>query len=245
MNQENKSQMFKSSFVIGVAIIISAIIGAYSFYSIKAMDDSVSVTGSAKKSVVSDQASWSLSFMRVVTLDTTKDGYSEMNSDLNTVKSFFTKNGFNESDLTISPVLMNEVYDGNTQSTVKKYNLSQSITVSSSDVNKIDALTKSKDLQAVVQSGVILNTQSPQYTYSKLSELKVSLLPDALTDAKARAEAIVKLAGGSVGKIKSAGSGVVQILSPGSSDVSDYGSYDTSSINKDVMVTVRASFQIK
>lgn len=235
--------MFKSSFVIGIAILLSAVVGAYAFYSIKAMDDAVVVTGSARKSVVSDQVKWSVNFMRPVTLDTVKDGYSKMDEDLKIVKAFFAKNGFNEADLTVTPVLMNEVYENNSNSTVKKYNLIETISISSTDVKKVDLM--SKGVQDLVLSGVIINPQTPEYYYSKLQELKVSLLPEALSDAKARAGAIVKLAGSSVGKIKSAGAGVVQVLSPGSSDVSDYGSYDTTSINKDVMVTVKASFQIK
>jgi len=243
MNTENKPQMFKSSFVIGIAILLSAVVGAYSFYSIKAMDDAVAVTGSARKSVVSDQAKWSVNFMRPVTLDTVKDGYGKMDDDLKIVKAFFTKNGFSEADLTITPILMNEVYESNPSTPGKKYNLAQTISISSNDVKKVDLM--SKNVQELVLGGVIINPQTPEYYYSGLQELKVSLLPEALSDAKARAGAIVKLAGSSVGKIKSAGAGVVQVLSPGSSDVSDYGSYDTSSINKDVMVTVKASFQIK
>jgi hypothetical protein len=37
----------------------------------------------------------------------------------------------------------------------------------------------------------------------------------------------------------------VQVLAPNSEDVNDYGTYDTSSINKEIMVTVKASFEIK
>jgi hypothetical protein len=243
MNKENNFQIFKSSFVIGIAILLSAMVGAYSFYSIKAMDDSVTVTGSARKSVVSDQAKWSVNFMRPVTLDTVKDGYTKMDSDLKIVTAFFIKNGFTEADLKITPVLMNEVYENNPNSSVKKYNLIQTISVSSGDVKKIDLM--SKGVRDLVLSGVVISPQNPEYYFSGLQDIKVSLLPEALKDAKARADAIVKLAGSSVGKIKSAGAGVVQVMSSGTNDVSDYGSYDTSTIEKDVMVTVKASFQIK
>lgn len=243
MNTENKSQMFKSSFVLGIALFLSSIVGVYAFYSIKAMDDVVTVTGSAKKSVVADQVIWSVNFMRPVTLDVVKDGYSKMDNDLKLVKDFFVKNGFKESDLVVSSVSMEEVYENNSNSSVKKYKLLQTVTVKSGDVAKIDLMSKS--IQDLVASGVIVNPQSPQYYYSSLQDLKVSLLPEAIKDAKLRATAIVGLSGDSVGKIKSAGAGVVQVMSAGSTDVSDYGSYDTSSINKDVMVTVRASFMIK
>ncbi len=39
--------------------------------------------------------------------------------------------------------------------------------------------------------------------------------------------------------------GVVQVLSEGSIDVSDYGTYDTSKIDKEVMITVKTTFGLK
>ncbi len=74
--------------------------------------------------------------------------------------------------------------------------------------------------------------------------MRVALLPDAIADAKARAESIATAGGNKIGSIKSASSGVVQVLSANSVEVSDYGSYDTSKIEKEIMVTVKASFAI-
>ncbi len=84
-----------------------------------------------------------------------------------------------------------------------------------------------------------------EYYYSKLPDLRVSLLSDAVKDAKARAEQIAQGTGRGIGNVLSASNGVVQVISPNSVDVSDYGSYDTSSIEKDVMVTIKASFRLK
>jgi hypothetical protein len=35
------------------------------------------------------------------------------------------------------------------------------------------------------------------------------------------------------------------VLAPNSIDVSDYGQYDTSSVEKEVMITVRTTFQVQ
>jgi hypothetical protein len=48
-----------------------------------------------------------------------------------------------------------------------------------------------------------------------------------------------------VGRLKSASSGVVQVLAPNSIDVSDYGSYDLQTIDKEVMLTARAVFFVR
>jgi hypothetical protein len=76
-------------------------------------------------------------------------------------------------------------------------------------------------------------------------EARVSLLPDALADAKARATKIAESSGARIGKLRSASQGVVQVIQANSTDVSDYGYYDTSTKEKEIMVTVKASFTVK
>jgi hypothetical protein len=75
--------------------------------------------------------------------------------------------------------------------------------------------------------------------------LRVSLLGEAVKDAEARAKIIAQSGHRNLGVLTTASMGVVQVLTPNSTDVSDYGSYDTSSQNKEVMITVRATFKVK
>jgi hypothetical protein len=131
----------------------------------------------------------------------------------------------------------------NDNSGLRDYNLSQFIEVRSSDVLKIKALAKSSE--SLAASGVLFSSGQVEYYYSKLPELRVSLLPAALKDARDRASAIAQNTGATVGAAKTVSMGVVQVLSADSVDVSDYGSYDTSKIDKDVMITVKAAFQLK
>jgi hypothetical protein len=136
---------------------------------------------------------------------------------------------------------MNEVYQQN-QTAEKLYTLSQTFTVQSNDVNKLtDA---SKNISSIV-GRVIFSSLSLEYYYSKLPEARIQLLSQAIADAKARATELAKNSGSKVGSLKSASSGVVQVQSLNSTDVSDYGSYDTSQIEKQVTVTVKASFSLK
>jgi hypothetical protein len=66
-----------------------------------------------------------------------------------------------------------------------------------------------------------------------------------MKDAQKRAESIVRSTGKKVGSVQSASMGVVQVLQPNSTDISDYGNYDTSTVEKDVMITVKASFSVR
>jgi hypothetical protein len=93
--------------------------------------------------------------------------------------------------------------------------------------------------------GIFLSVMQPQYYISNLPELRVQLVGEAVKDAKARASSIAESAGQSVGRLQSAASGVVQVMAPNSIDIADYGSYDTSTIEKQVMVTTKAVFIVR
>jgi len=67
----------------------------------------------------------------------------------------------------------------------------------------------------------------------------------ATNDAKLRAQKIAEQAGTEIGDLKSASMGVFQITAPYSTEVSDYGMYDTSTIDKQITAIVKASFEIK
>jgi len=240
MENNNKNYVL-FGLILGLSIIVSAGLGSFTFFKLRSMDY-ISSTGSAKKAVLSDKVKWSSSITRLVKISTIKEGYTKLDTDLKEVKGFLVSSGIAESSIDISPISMNEIYDQN-QSVEKNYNLIQNITVQSADVQKISDLAK--NTTSLINKGVIFSTNSLEYYYSKLPETRVELLANAVQDAQARAGQLAKAGGKTIGVLKSASSGVVQVMAPNSIEVSDYGMYDTSSINKEIMVTVKASFEIK
>lgn len=241
-NNNNLLLWLNTKFVLGLCIIASAALGAFVFYQARALDNSLSVTGSATKNVVSDHVKWVSSISRITKLSTLKTSYATMANDLKSVQEFLKTNGIAEADIVISPISMNENYDQN-YTPEKTYTLRQTVEVNSSDVNKVTDLAK--HIQPLVDQGIIFATDFLEYTYTKLSAERVAMLGLAVQDAKARASMLAESSGKKIGKLKSASSGVVQVLSENSLDVSDYGSYDTSKVNKTIMVTVKAAFTLK
>lgn len=229
-------------FILGGSFLIAALIGAVTVFRLRALNDVVSVTGSAKMEVTADQAKWTTQIMRTVRTSSLKGGYSQLSQDLVQTKQFLTKQGIAEDTVTISPVSMNEVYQQD-QGAEKIYSLSQTIEVQSNDVAKLKAA--SDQGSELIDKGVIFSTLALEYYYSKLPEARIALLSQAIDDAKARAGELAKNSGKKVGSLKSASSGVVQVQSRNSTDVSDYGSYDTSKIDKQITVSVKAAFSLK
>lgn len=232
----------KSASILGIAIIIGAVCWSYSFYQVRALDNTLSVTGSAKKTVQSDSVKWVGSITRNIYISDIKSGYTNIDKDLKIFRSFLKNKGIQDDEITISPVFMEYVYKGN-DGGPQEYTLRQTITVNSKDVPRITDV--SKNIGEIINQGVVFSTGSLEYYYSGLPELRVALLGDALRDAKARADQIAGATGKKVGNLRAASSGVVQVLAPNSIEVSDYGQYDTQSIEKEIMVTVRGSFTLK
>ncbi|MFA5431549.1 MAG: SIMPL domain-containing protein [Candidatus Paceibacterota bacterium] len=239
-----EKSLIKTSLILGIFLVIGVSIISYSLYQIKAADNFLSVTGSAKQAVLADIVKWNGSFSRTVNSSSLKIGYAQMKADEAIISKFLKDNGITDAELTISPISMQEQYNYNkTSSTPTEYSLVQSVAVQSIDIQKIKNI--SKNTQTVIDQGVIFSAFSPEYYYSRLPEMRVNLLPEAMKDAQARAESIAKSTGKKIGTLKSASMGVVQVVQPNSIDISDYGNYDVSTVEKEIMITVKASFSLK
>jgi hypothetical protein len=241
--ENNNKNLVGLGIILGLSLLISTGLASFTFYKLRSTDY-ISTTGSATQEYTSDSVKWTSTITRTVTLATVKDGYTKMASDLAAVKSFLSTNGIPDTSIDIAPIYMNEIYDNNSNQANKNYNLTQNITVNSSDVEKIADLSKNTN-SLVVDQGILFSTVSVEYYYSKLPDVRIALLSDAIADAKARAIKLAEAGGKKIGALQSATNGVVQVMAPNSSNTSDYGTYDTSSIEKNIMVTVKTTFELK
>jgi hypothetical protein len=228
--------------ILGVALVLAVVVGGV-FYTTKTVGShTLTVTGSAKMPVTADNVIWRSNISRNVGVGEIKEGYAQLAADLKAVQAFLSKNGIDEKSITISTVSLNQEYS-QYASDPKRYSLMQNIEINSTDVEKVTDIAKHVD--ALVNQGIFFQSYGLEYYYSKLADARVSLLTDAITDARARAQAMARSSHQSVGKLQSASSGVVQVLSQGAVDNGDYGQYDTSKIEKEISVTVRATFTIR
>lgn len=244
--------------ILGLCLIISSIIGGYAFYKGKSLNAvNLSVTGSAEKIVISDTVKWTSNFSRNVDSEGLKSGSMQMKNDLQTLNEYFLKNGVEEKELTINPVTIaplcesqnNVMYDkfGNQtcgNGKTSGYTLQQTVIIESSKVKEVTDLSKNASNFLVAQ-GLIFSSQGLEYFYNKLADVKLELIDEATKNAKERARRIAESTGSKIGKLISASTGVIQVTSKNSIDVSDYGIYDTSSIEKKVTAVVKSSFTLR
>ena len=123
------------------------------------------------------------------------------------------------------------------------YRFTQEVTISGADVDKISFIAdKSTEL---VLEGIYFTSQQPQYLYTKLDDLKITMLAEATNDAKIRAEQIAKTGGNKIKGIKSAQQGVFQITPQYSTDIYDYGMNDTYSKVKTIKSVITVTYNLE
>lgn len=206
--------------------------------------EGISVTGSAYETVTSDYGK--VSFDLDIKAKTKALAHKKLKQQLPVVKKYLEDKQVDNVNIKVSSGYYTYKYNnvtGNYTNEVDEYRLSQPIEVTSKDVNKLKDLAL--DLQNLIDQGIDTSAISVEYYYSKLSDLKVKLLQAATDDAKERAAAMLKATHNRVGKIQSVKMGVFQITEPDSTNVSDMGINDTSTIEKKVTAVANVVFKIK
>jgi hypothetical protein len=229
-----------ASVIIGTSILAGGLV------KFKALEQSkLAVTGYAETLVQSDIAEWTLT---VSAFDSSKaQAYKKLNHDLATLKNVLNTNGIPPSDLNENTLYVTPNYtknlNGYDTTVLAGYTLSKAVVV---HTTKLDAVqSTAKTLERLVGNGLGVDVTAPQYLFSKLDSLKLNLIAKATKNAKDRATTMAKVTGNEVGSLLSATSGVFQITPPNSTDVSDYGQYDTTTRQKKVTSVVNVTFSIQ
>lgn len=233
--------------IIGIcAVIAFALVSNAYKYRSKTMETIV-VTGLAEKDFNSDLIVWSGTYARK-SFDL-KDAYSTLKNDENAIRSYLHKKGIAAGNMQFSSVMINKEFSQQTNANGQYmsqeftgYNLMQTVTIESSEVDKVDKI--SREVAELIQSGIEFNSNPPMFYNTKLNEVKMELLGKASADARARAETIAKNAGSSLGELKKATMGVFQITGKNSNEAYSYGgAFNTSNKYKTGSITIKMEFE--
>ena len=243
MNGE-KNYWFNGGVALAVGIVLASLIFGWFFANSRKGDDAITVTGSAKRRISSDLVVWSAGVSYQA--PQLADAYRQLAESVPRIKEYLISKGIPESQMTVSSIASTAQKrrdsDGNETSEIIGYSLSQQIEVRSPDVQKISLVAR--EATELINQGILIESKAPQYYYTQIGDLKIEMLGEAAKDAKERAARIASSTGNSIGSVRSAKMGVLQITAADSTDVSDYGVYDTSTIEKDMTAVVNVSFAV-
>jgi hypothetical protein len=201
----------------------------------------ITVTGSARKSVMSDLAIWRGTFS--VEHAELLEAQRRLKEDRVKVEAFL--NARQIEPYAIQPIHISEIRSrGNEQENrVVAYRLGQTVEIQSTDVDQLNSLgTEAGEL---VELGVAFVPHPPEFIYTRIAEAKLEMLAEATADAKARAEQMAQQGDRKIKQLRSARMGVFQITTPHSTETSWDGINDKTTIEKAIMSTVSASFLLE
>ncbi|HEX6279093.1 MAG TPA: SIMPL domain-containing protein [Pyrinomonadaceae bacterium] len=245
MSIDKINEFFRGGSALAIGLIVSSMILSWAYTGSKKSEEAITVTGSAKKRIKSDLVVWNAGAS--VQGTQLSEAYKQIAEQTPQVKKYLLDKGIPEDQITVSAIstvpLKKQVTYGEEQSSeIVGYELRQEVTVTSNEVDKIAQIAR--ESTELINQGILLRSEAPKFYYTKLGDLKIEMLGEAAKDAKARADRIAESTGSSIGSIRSARMGVMQITAPESTEVSDYGIFDTGTIEKDVTAVVNVSFAV-
>jgi hypothetical protein len=243
---------------LAAAVVWSTWILADTYHSIKVkpVERTIRVTGSAQKRIVSDLIEWSAT-LEATAPDRTA-AYKTLRGYTDRTIEFLKGQGIKPEEIQPQSAGFEEVVETSEElkmlpgmkepikiekKTPKGFKTTQVIVVRSTDVARIEKA--SREVTSLLEEGVSITSEAPEYFYTRLGELKVEMLAAAGKDARARADNILKNTGGAkVGRLIAADMGIININPANSTETSEEGNNDRTSLEKDIITIVHANFAL-
>lgn len=234
--------------VIGVSILTSTLVASRAYENrakhAAAQAAQISVRGSARQRITSDLATWTIG----VRSEGAEQGaaFESIETATRRVADFLTQQGFAKDEVELAAI-DTRVYrksddKGKETREIAGVGMDRQFVVSSRDVAKV--AKASAAVTELLKDGVQVVSYRPSFLYTKLPDLRITIAGEAAKDARARADEIAGKSGARVTDVRSLYTAPIQVTQPNSTDVSGSGSYDTATIEKDVFVSVTATYGI-
>ena len=203
-------------------------------------DRFVTVKGLAEREVTADLAIWPLSVS--ATGDDLGQVQAKIDGDLLAISNFLKDRGFSAEEVQPQRVqvtdLLAQTYRQEGAGD-NRYIIQQTITVRTANVSLVDQI--SREVGELVKRGVVLSDGSgPTYLFTKLNEVKPSMIAEAMANARAGAEQFATDSNSSVGGIRRANQGVFVILPRDETE----GVWEPTQLNKKVRVVATIDYYL-
>ena len=213
-------------------------------------EKSITVKGVAEKAVTADIATFDCSVS--VKGDTREAGYAALDKAKKILCLKLDKLGFERSMRTDENISCEEMYrtvttkehgKETTNTYFDHYKMTYSLKIRTGNVQLVaDNILKIHEL---VLHKLNVSVGTPKYFITNPEQYKLELVNAASASAAARAETAVRQSKSSFGHLLEARQGVIQITAPASNDTSDYGVYDTASVQKVIRLVMTMKFSLK
>jgi hypothetical protein len=227
--------------ILSAGIIMASLLFGIFFYAARTGTESISSVGAATMPFEADIVKWQLTISCRTAPDDSKAGYRLIKQSADKLLGLFGKKGVQDDEIAVQPV--NSYAERDRDGIVTGQVFTQTISVTTSSLDTIQQMALNP--LEISEQGITIQNSNLSYLSSDIDRLKLDLLAEAAENARLRAQQIATGLGKSVGAATSLRAGVFQIREPYSTDVSAYGIYNTATRNKEITVTVHASFTLE
>lgn len=238
--------------IIGICILAGLAVGGYFIGKgsarFKSETRTVTVKGLVERDVKADKAVWVLNFRRAG--DDLKEVNARISTDRETTYAFLKTKGFKDEEILRQPTRTIDKFAREYGQANEKfrYFVTGSLVVTTQNVELVTKVLGTTE--ELLQSGVVLDgqqdggTANPRYIVSSFNDLRPKLLADATKNARATAQQFASDSGTTVGRIRSANQGMIQIFgSDGNDESAPYS--PTSTPLKKIRVVSTFEFELK
>ncbi len=239
--------------IVSLALIVCAVLLGQTVVRVKSANETIHVTGSARKQIQSDFIIWK---GRIVAEGPNiAVAYRSLKVSVEKTKAYLAEKGVPAKEILDTPIETHLLYapppkpqpgypPTEPYRKVVGYQLAQEVEVRSNNVDLVDSLSrKSTEL---ISSGVVFESKPPAYIYTKLGDLKITMLAEAAKDARARADQIARNSGCRLGGVRSAKMSPLRITPAFAVTEGDYvGTNDTTTRDKEITAVVNVSYSIR
>src|ERR1051325_12095013 len=141
---ETRSGTFMGAVVLAVGLVVATTIGGWFFVKGKRGDQTITVTGSARRRLKADLVVWrsAVSYQAPVL----SDAYRSLSDAVPKVKAYLVSKGIQENQITVSSISSQTLHgresDGSETSEITGYSLRQELSIRSNDVDKIEKIAR-------------------------------------------------------------------------------------------------------
>ncbi len=206
--------------IIGLSIIIGLFLlgstlseGILKF---KSLERTVVVKGLSQKEVNADIVIWPIQYIQAS--NNLSKLYIDLDKDTKAIISFLKDNGFKDEEISMSaPAVTDKIAQnyGGSNKIQFRYSAVQTLTLYTNSIDKArKCMTK---ITILGRSGITFRENNydnkKRYIYTKLNEIKPSMIKEATKNARASAQTFASDSNSKLGKIKSARQGQFSISS--------------------------------
>jgi hypothetical protein len=203
----------------------------------------VTVRGVSERNVTADLATWSVNFSHEGT--ELAPVQQSVDQQASAIRAFFRRAGFRPEEITDSDVSLSREQprdrDGKPVGP-QKLTVSRSIQLRTNDVMKARAAYARQ--AELLRDGVELSGTNITYTFTRLNDLKPTMIAEATRNARQSAEQFARDSGVEVGRLKSASQGYFSVGARDGEDCEDCSSSGGSSPFQKVRVVTTIDYDL-